>query len=65
MPTCTALDSRRPVREYGCTTCQAYHREGLDDLYGPHIMRQSKHGMYERAPRLGEVFARLVSEETT
>lgn len=70
MPTCTALDPKRPVREYGCCQCDRaglprYHREGLDPEYGPHLYWQSKHGWYERPPTLGEVFDRLMREEGT
>ena len=34
------------VRFYGCVQCQIYHYEG-DQLFTPHILWQSKHGIQE------------------
>lgn len=45
------------VREYGCTKCQRYHREGIDAEYRPHLPHQSKHGWRERRATMGERFA--------
>lgn len=39
-----------PINAYGCVLCQREHRRGLDPEYEAHIMRQSKHGTYTRAP---------------
>lgn len=60
MPTCTAPDPARPVREYGCTRCQKWHREGLDAEYEPHLYWQSKHGPMERPATPAEVLGRIV-----
>lgn len=57
-----AGEAQRPVHAYGCTRCQREHVEGLDPLYEPHIMSQSKHGTYDRPAWIGEVFRRLVEE---
>ena len=34
------------MKAYGCCWCQTEHLE-CDPLYGPHLMSQSKHGLYE------------------
>ena len=58
-----ALDAARrtPVRAYMCCKCQKEQREEWEpDLYRDHVMRQSRHGGYERPPLAREVFDRLV-----
>lgn len=35
------------IREYGCTLCQTYHRQGDHD-YQAHLLHQSRHGVQER-----------------
>jgi hypothetical protein len=54
--------ARRPVKEFGCALCQAWHTS-LEPLYAEHLHRQAKHHYRERPPEPWEVFRRLVEEE--
>lgn len=38
------------IKEFGCTLCQTWHREGAP-LYSPHLWAQSKHGIRTRLVR--------------
>lgn len=63
--TTTAPDPARPIREYGCTRCQTYHRQGLDAEYDDHLFWQSKHGPRDRQVTPNEVLERLANEPVT
>lgn len=49
---------------YNCCRCQQTHRRGIDPEYDEHLHRQSKHGVYRRAPLdTGERFAAAMQDD--
>lgn len=56
-------EANKDVLEYGCCLCQQWHAEGLDPLFEPHLMAQSKIGLRTRRPTAGEVVRRLIEAD--
>ena len=52
-------DATRPVREYACPRCAGFHAEGLDAMFGAHILFAAGSGVYLRAPRPVEILRRV------
>jgi hypothetical protein len=52
------------ITAFGCCRCQREHRKGMDAEYESHLMHQSKHGYYRRAPlTMAEWFSALMQTD--
>ena len=52
----------RYLDSYGCVRCQSYHYAG-DELFTPHLLSQSKHGITKRLNPKRRDLDRLVALE--